>query len=770
MNILRKTSNYISLLAITLFFIGAIYYRGLFFDTDIYWIESIFGVIFSFFLFTQFKDSLKIYKNPYVWSLVLIVFIYLFDILFAENQLFAFQHFLRWLLATQMFLIVLYLKEIKWMQKIIFFSVMVAGIWTSLFGWLSLYKLVNFKDAVWDNRLSSFFQYANTFGAFIVAVLIGVLVLSSSKKWRYSFWSFASFILFISMIFTYSRGSWLVFAFIWFVTLLFLSLQEQVLFVFHSILLGTATLINLSSLNNSINNGSYIKGFTIIIVYSLLIGILYSIFVFFINKIKFNISKKKIIHFLIPLLIVVVFISGLSLLSNDSFVNKLPNSLKERVQQINLTNKSVMERNLFYKDSMKMIKDSPFIGQGGGAWKQKIEKYQSYPYISREAHNFYLNLLIEIGILGFLVFISLILLILWSLIKKRRELSDEISLYKAIFLMIVVLFMHSFIDFDMSFAYILVLLMMLLALIAQPIEVNFSKKNTFSIISLILVMVMSFVSILTSTKFMYANKLLSQINTVQNSEITKKFDRIISLNPYDVNYRLDYMNYYYQMYLKTKNDNYKKLIYNEATKVNNMNEKDPRTMLILSQMYADVGDLSYSEKLIQTGIDNGPWVLNLSDQYTTYALSFANYYNHTNDKEKYNKYLNKIFEIYNQVLKRRDFLDNQVKEFQYENYKPSIIMELNVGKAYILKGQYKDGLKMLNSLTDENVLKSRTVDNRKNYTDQRIKYLSNTAIAWMIYTYDKLNNQQKVNEFMKKGDMKDIQSILDTIKTNWENK
>ncbi|NTZ20268.1 hypothetical protein EXW96_22790 [Paenibacillus sp. JMULE4] len=62
--------------------------------------------------------------------------------------------------------------------------------------------------------------------------------------------------------------------------------------------------------------------------------------------------------------------------------------------------------------------DYPIIGAGGGGWSSLYQQYQSYPYTSRQAHNFLLQYLTEIGLLGILAIVFFILFIFIRYIKN----------------------------------------------------------------------------------------------------------------------------------------------------------------------------------------------------------------------------------------------------------------------------------------------------------------------------------------------------------------
>jgi O-antigen ligase len=129
----------------------------------------------------------------------------------------------------------------------------------------------------------------------------------------------------------------------------------------------------------------------------------------------------------------------------------------------------VLERFTFYKDALKVVKDYPVLGAGG--WASLYEHYQNNPYVSRQAHNFFLQYLIEVGILGFIIFMGFILFIFYKYIRgyMKRENDDYNNgfFYLIIALSILV---HSLLDFNMSYAFMGIMVFLSLAGMAVVME------------------------------------------------------------------------------------------------------------------------------------------------------------------------------------------------------------------------------------------------------------------------------------------------------------
>ena len=129
-------------------------------------------------------------------------------------------------------------------------------------------------------------------------------------------------------------------------------------------------------------------------------------------------TRKKMVFLLIPS----VFIFG------GIMLNFLPASVQERFGSITVDegterDESAESRFVFWALAYEQFLENPVIGQG---YKTFIERNPA----KLDTHNFYLKLLAEHGIIGFIIF----LVILWRSSKVGKNLYDETDdpLYKAL--------------------------------------------------------------------------------------------------------------------------------------------------------------------------------------------------------------------------------------------------------------------------------------------------------------------------------------------------
>lgn len=99
--------------------------------------------------------------------------------------------------------------------------------------------------------------------------------------------------------------------------------------------------------------------------------------------------------------------------------------------------------------ALRAFKDSPLHGQGAGTyevyWNQHRPKKQA-TYNVVDAHSLYLESLGEVGLVGFLLLVVLILSVLWSLLPVRRGANR--TLYAALFAAALAWAAHAGIDWD----------------------------------------------------------------------------------------------------------------------------------------------------------------------------------------------------------------------------------------------------------------------------------------------------------------------------------
>lgn len=128
---------------------------------------------------------------------------------------------------------------------------------------------------------------------------------------------------------------------------------------------------------------------------------------------------------------------GAGLLLGGTQVGLVPASITERItsfgddlrfgdvrgEDINDDNYAILERLAHWQAALAMAEDHPWLGVGFGNYEPAYADYAliNWPYPLGHAHNYYLNLLAETGVLGLLAYLGLWTAVFWQTIRVIRR-------------------------------------------------------------------------------------------------------------------------------------------------------------------------------------------------------------------------------------------------------------------------------------------------------------------------------------------------------------
>ncbi|KXG78352.1 Beta-barrel assembly-enhancing protease [Fervidicola ferrireducens] len=144
----------------------------------------------------------------------------------------------------------------------------------------------------------------------------------------------------------------------------------------------------------------------------------------------------------------------------------IPEAVAQRLSSISFGEFSFQGRLSFYRDALKIIKEHPILGMGGGGWKSAYFAYQSYRYFTTEVHSFFLQLMVETGIIGLIAFLAIPVLIIRNLVINKTDDPARGAVNWAVFSSATALLGHSAVDFNLSLAAVAIYLWALFGLAA----------------------------------------------------------------------------------------------------------------------------------------------------------------------------------------------------------------------------------------------------------------------------------------------------------------
>lgn len=382
----------------------------------------------------------------------------------------------------------------------------------------------------------------------------------------------------------------------------------------------------------------------------------------------------------------------------------IPEDIVTRINSLSLKETSSQARLAFYNDSMNVIKDYLLLGSGGGGWNTLYKIYQSYDYYTTQAHNYYLQMWIEVGLVGLVLFISFILLITYSTIKlyKQNEENDKIMV-AGVYLAVLSILVHAFMDFDLSLSALTFVLWFLFGILANLNRIEFnSRVLNYKYTKYIFVVVLS-VFIITSSSFMlgntYAQKAINSIKIDKDLDsAVNYFEKASKLYPYKPEYKLDLANLYKRKYNegKKKEDilRAKELSENAV----NLTQYESKYVLKLASFYFSIGEFEKGLDLLDKSIKLQPTKVENYLQKSKGYLSVLRYYlNQQKDIDKVNEVIERAYKIKDEInqinevalrpLKYNEELLNNLGfiQFYHENFSER---DYSLDKDYVLKFAY----------------------------------------------------------------------------------
>jgi len=325
---------------------------------------AILGIFIIFFaLYWIIIKREKIFKTPNILIICLFLFISLISILYSQNQLTSITEWVRISSIFAIYFLTFHLIKTKYDLQLIQKAFLVSAIAPFFVGLLQIITKTGLADESGFLRIYSIFAHPNALSYFLVIILtLLIYFFIIAENQKIKIFYLVSIILnFILLIFTYSRGAWLALL----ITLLLLGVLK-----YRKLLLKSLVIISF---------------FTILI---------FSINLFFQNYnssifLNFDLSRRII----------------------KSFSSSHNSSISWRID--------------LWQEMAKTFWKKPFLGYGIGGFEKESLKINGLYAGSYEAHNDYLRLAIELGLIGLTVYILLILITLNKIIKIYKKLEDK---------------------------------------------------------------------------------------------------------------------------------------------------------------------------------------------------------------------------------------------------------------------------------------------------------------------------------------------------------
>ncbi len=342
----------------------------------------------------------------------------------------------------------------------------------------------------------------------------------------------------------------------------------------------------------------------------------------------------------------------------------IPDSIAKRLNSINASTYTVVERLVFYKDAMKIVKIHPLFGSGGGAWESMYFAYQSYLYYTTEAHNYVMQLMCEVGIFGLSMWLLLLIGIgyhLYDYKKRNKEKrGEEYILVVTAFIAVHAIFIHSLIDFNLTYSAVYIMVMVLLAvymvLIHNKGNIKEDKKNKrmpyiFDSSAVLLAVILIILSISLNIGRKNGN-IANEMQLIANvDELIQYVEKAEKFDPFSSTYKINLANLYQRKYYAERNNSGE-----EAQKKFHESEKlilkalknepyNSNNYANAARFYGIRNEYEKAVEYMEKAVDYQPLVIEkyteLADLYYKLGVLYMN----NNEKEKGQSYLQKVVNL-----------------------------------------------------------------------------------------------------------------------------
>ncbi len=334
----------------------------------------------------------------------------------------------------------------------------------------------NFIGAYHDAalRIASPMGYANTAAAYFMAAYLLTVATAplANRWWQRTLYLAPAALLFLATILTFSRGAWLLLAPLM-VLLILTAAPGQRLRAFLYLIASAAPALpaafTADPLFRSTVPAQAWLPIAAAVTGAVALGMLAELYLAQTRKAKVYGAAA----FVIAVLVSVVFLLAAPQINpglpedpgdGKTFVaSTLGNILPERYYDRIYSPGRVINMNArfeMFRDAVKIIKDYPLLGTGGGGWAALYQGYQDRPlsgrpYFSSEVHNHFLQVWVEAGLLGFIAFTGIWISMAAAFIRTcfiNRADSRVWQRWTAVFLPVAALGAHSVIDWNFSLA------------------------------------------------------------------------------------------------------------------------------------------------------------------------------------------------------------------------------------------------------------------------------------------------------------------------------
>ncbi len=331
----------------------------------------------------------------------------------------------------------------------------------------------DYPGAFVENHIMSTLQYHNTTAAYLGAMsFVGfALLLAPAERSRRFIYSGAVYLMLLVTVTAISKGALLMVMAAALILFLGIPARYRWVYVYNLFYIFAIAFLASSLLVPRITGGEPGSGVIIILA-----GLLLTLVGQLLRNYLQHISQARFFRISALTALMVLVIGAGVFITSPAGQNMMPEDLKKEILEVaDFSDASYVYRADFIRWGMDIARDYPLTGSGAGGWRALMSHYQDYRYFTADAHNHVIQVLVEAGVFGMMVYIAIWVLAIIAVIRFSRRSTqgqegttgEERILLGGTFVAALAIGLHALIDFDLSIPALFIILVSLLAVINQ---------------------------------------------------------------------------------------------------------------------------------------------------------------------------------------------------------------------------------------------------------------------------------------------------------------
>ncbi|NLO88859.1 MAG: hypothetical protein GX088_00765 [Clostridia bacterium] len=478
----KEREKYNPLFHLTLWGLGLIlfyppYFRGLFFKGEQQWTLLLAGIVFLLcWLWKTSRKDYALFTGIFELLAFCMLVSYIISCFNAADLRLAVAEVVKMSIYFIVFWCIAQLSVNESVPDKLAAVIYTSGVGVALAGFLTAVDVVYIKDGFVGNRIYSTLQYPNALAIYMAAVIFLGFYFWHRVNDKLSFIvTPCNFLLMMIFFSTNSRGGFLVLPIMMLLYFIGLPREYRLRWVLYAFVISVLGLLVSGKVVPAAAQDKFAAAWLWFVV-GLLVSLAVQVLVPWLSRrgelkegLSFGnkVSRKKFIAAGVVLMVAVAVLAFIFVLDQpaveESSVNSgdvenrgiiykiFPEHIASRIVDISLQTHSAQTRIFWTFEALDLVKNSPFIGMGGGAWEAAYKKFQDYGYSTTQVHNHFFQLWAEVGTLGLIIYAALWITFIITAYKNYRCSSGFTKLFNlSIIVSALGLGLHSFIDFDLA--------------------------------------------------------------------------------------------------------------------------------------------------------------------------------------------------------------------------------------------------------------------------------------------------------------------------------